>query len=536
MIATETKTQIKLRSYQIDAGKKFFAALDRGVKRSLINLPTGTGKTVLGAFIAKKADCRVLWIAHREELLTQPEKTFSMVWAEASRGIVKAERNEVDAQVVFASVQTISRGHRLEQLGSFDLIVIDEAHHATAPSYIKILEHFKAWDPEGPVILGLTATIERADSANIGKVFQEITYTKQLLEMIRAGYLADLRAVRIRIDGLNLDSVKQHHGDYAAGALADELLRAHVPYYSVEAWKKYAQGRTTLVFTPTVDVARQTAEAFDSAGIPAEYVSGQTPADERAEMLDRLSTGETLVIANCAVLTEGFDEPTVSAVIMARPTRSKTLYVQCVGRGTRRAPGKEDCIIIDMAGATDRHDLVQAPALMGLDPSDLEDGEKSVTEIWEEKDQKEKDRKSELLQKYGFQGEEIQPVRQRLQWLQLSDGSRAVTAGQNGSVVLQKSGSEYVAMLYPSKGSARALCEPVWQELAVGIAEDYVRRCNAVGLARSDASWRHGPASEKQLDILKRLDAIIYPGITKGAASDEIGRLFLEKKIKRRRI
>lgn len=408
------------RDYQADALDRTFAAEARGVRRQLGVAATGLGKTVMFALLAQRRGGRALVLAHRDELVQQAASKVREIWPEADVGIVKAGDNDVRAQVVVASVQTLARPSRLGQLlapftdeltllgkaDPFDLVVVDEAHHAAADSYREILAGLRAGrprecaghpecdvfhpdgcQPEGPLLLGVTATPDRGDGKGLDDLFDEIVWTYDILWGIRSGYLSDLRGKRVTVADLDLSGVKISRGDYEAGASGRALEDAGAPEVIVRAWLEHAPDRRTLVFTPTVDLAQLVAAEFVGAGVRAAYVHGGTPMDERRQILRDYSSGAIQVLANCAVLTEGYDEPRTDCIVMARPTKSRALYTQCVGRGTRRHPDKIDCLVLDVVGVTAAHSLVTVPSLFGVDHGGLETGTALASEAvaeWEQ--------------------------------------------------------------------------------------------------------------------------------------------------------
>ena len=297
---------ITLRQYQGDAIKAVEQAESRGIRRQLAVLPTGTGKTIMLAEVIRRRSGRALVLAHRDELIGQAVAKIRLVHPRADIGVVKAARDETGAQVVVACRQTLSRPHRLARLipDLLTTVVVDEAHHATANSYRRILEHCGSFRDDGPLTLGVTATPERADGTPLGDVWQEIVYRGDLLEMIQNGYLADLRAIRIHLE-TDLDRVHTRAGDLKVDELDDALRQANAPEHAVAAYREHAAGRTALVFTASVLAAHEMAEAFSAAGVTAEPLSGETDPEQRRAMLRRFHAGSTRVITNCAVLTEG---------------------------------------------------------------------------------------------------------------------------------------------------------------------------------------------------------------------------------------
>ena len=508
---------IALRDYQLGALDAIEQAAAHGVRRPLVALPTGTGKTVVFAEAIRRRGGRSLVLAHRDELISQAADKLRMVDPSATIGTVKAERDEHAAPVVVASVQTLARERRLARIGrDWRTVVVDEAHHATAESYGRILEHVGAFGEPGPLTLGVTATPERADGTPLGEVWEEIVYRADILEMIRAGYLADLRAVRVQI-AADLDAVHTRAGDLVAGELEDALREANAPEHAVAAYLEHAAGRKALVFTPTVRLAHEIAEAFQAAGVAAEALDGTTDLDERRGILERLHTGRTMVVCNCAVLTEGFDEPSIDCIVIARPTKSRPLYVQMIGRGTRTWPGKADCLVIDLVGSTTRHDLIGVADLFGLDPRDLSSGE-SVEEATE---RRERARAEEEAHGRLVARNVDLFARRGLNWI-ASDPTRYVlSAGDSGLVIVSSADLRSWRVDHVTRDrERREIVADLDLGYAQGVAEDYARRLGAGALVSRTARWRSEPATAKQLAALRRWRIPARAGLTKGEASD----------------
>lgn len=510
---------ITLRPYQVEAADAVMAAKARGVTRPLVGLPTGTGKTIVFADLIRRRGGRALVLAHRDELITQAVDKIRMVWPTARPGIVKAERDETDALVVVASVQTVSRRARLARLApTFGTVVVDEAHHATADSYARVLTHVGAMDEGGPLTIGVTATPERGDGKPLGDVWQEIVYQTPVLDMIRAGYLCDLRGIQVQI-AADLDAVHVRGGDLAAGELDDELQAADAPTHVVEAWLRHAADRrATLIFTATVRLAHGMAEAFQARGIPAEAVDGTTPLDDRRAMLQRLSRGETRVMANCAVLTEGFDLPAIDCIVMARPTQSRPSYIQMVGRGTRTLPGKKDCLVLDLVGNATRHSIQTIATLAGSEAGRIRptDGESLLEAVARaEQGQAELAAQGELVSRtvdlFG---------RRSFAWV-AGDTQRYVLSVGDGVIMLDSPDLERWSVIHATRsGPRRVLADDLDLGYAQGTAEDLARGMGAGALVARGARWRHDPATDRQRDALRRWKVPVPPGITKGEASD----------------
>lgn len=390
---------LKLRDYQTETIAALQDSWDRGVRRPAAVLPTGAGKTVVFAHLSKEftatyAAKRVLVLAHTDELVTQAASKIRAVAPHLSVGIVKAERNEVNRTVVVASVQSLRSKARLDQLRNVGLVIVDECHHATAPTYRRILEHFGALgetevDSE-TLVAGFTATLARGDRASLADVWQEVAYRRDIAFMIRKRYLVNVRGKRVQVDDLALDKVKKTGGDFAIGDLGDKLEASLAPEVIAKAYVEHAATRSGILFAPTVSAAGAFADALNDEGIKTEVVHGELPSGERREILGRLHDGTTQVIANCMVLTEGFDSPRVSCVVVARPTKSAPLYQQMVGRGLRVDPEfpyeDQDCLILDVVGASATHGLASLIDLSEK-PIELKDGQ-TLTDAEDEFDER----------------------------------------------------------------------------------------------------------------------------------------------------
>ena len=334
---------------------------------------------------------RTLILVHRDELIRQTLDKLAMVAQDSALdiGVIKAERDEHAGDVVVASVQTLQREQRLQRLAqTFELIVVDECHHALPDnSYGRILTHVGADQADGPLTVGYTATPFRPNNDPIITAgeqrgcFDEVVYTLPLMGLITQGYLSPIVAKGIFLEGLDLDAVRTRHGDYVETDLAEALMAADAPEHLVRGYGELAPERRALIFCPTVAMAYAVEHAFRSAGLSAASVVGETPLDERQAIYQQVRAGHLQALVTCAVLTEGFDEPSIDCVMLARPTKSKVLFYQCIGRGLRLWPTKEDCLLIDATGATKRHGLLSIAAELGLlkpkTPHEITEGEEA---------------------------------------------------------------------------------------------------------------------------------------------------------------
>lgn len=313
----------------------------------LIQMATGLGKTATFTSIKRKG--RVLVLAHREELVTQPIKYY-----DCPVGIEMANRKSNGEPVVIASVQSII--HRLENFKTddFDLIITDEAHHAAAKSYRKIYEYFKP-----RLHLGFTATPNRGDNVRLDDIYQDIIFERDIKWAIQNKYLTDIYCLRVNI-GYDISKVARRMGDFAPGELEEVMNQDVLNNAIAEAYKKYAKGQT-LIFACSVDHAEAIAEKIPGA------VAVTAKTKNRDELIKKFTNREIPVLVNCMIFTEGTDMPLVETVMIARPTSNSSLYTQMVGRGLRLYPGKEKLTLIDLVGTTGRANLCTAPTLLGID-------------------------------------------------------------------------------------------------------------------------------------------------------------------------
>ncbi len=348
---------MQLRPYQQECIERLLAKF-REYSRLLAVLPTGAGKTIILAALAHRMQpLRSLVIAHREELINQAvDKIRAATGLEAE--VEKAEaRASLEAPVVVASVQTLAREQRRGRWprDHFALVVIDEAHHVLAESYQSVVGHFH----EHAKVLGVTATPDRGDKRSLGEYFSEVGFEIGLHDLIKQGYLCRItvKTVPLQID---LGGVRTVAGDFSDADLGDAIE----PYLrQIVAEMKAAIGsRKTLVFLPLIRTSQRFVELCREAGLTAEHVDGQS--ENRQAILARYAAGEFQILANSLLLTEGFDEPSVSCVVCLRPTKIRAMYSQIIGRGTRLHETKENLLVLDFLWHTERHALVRPAHLV----------------------------------------------------------------------------------------------------------------------------------------------------------------------------
>lgn len=338
---------MELRDYQERAVLDFLG--DPESKPCLV-APTGSGKTVVGTEIVRRSGRCTLWIAHRHELIHQARERLP------GAGLILAGHPKTDAQIQVASIQTLVRREKPPA----DLIVVDEAHHARAETYTRVLDAYPdAWK------LGLTATPFRLDGRGLGAIFGRLIVAAYPRALCDIGTL-----VKPRIFSFPAPSTKSVHvrsGDFVDGELAELFDKPEICLRIFEQWEKNAAGNRTVIYAINVEHSTHLRDLFVAHGVAAEHIDASTPQDERAAILARLRDGTTTVVCNCMILTEGWDLPALGVCLMARPTMSLNLYLQMAGRIMRSAEGKTSALILDCAGNYDRHGSPIAQLVYTLD-------------------------------------------------------------------------------------------------------------------------------------------------------------------------
>ncbi|MFE4051208.1 DEAD/DEAH box helicase [Streptomyces sp. YIM B13518] len=523
-----TMTAFKPRPYQVDAIEALRAGWAAGQTRLAVVLPTGAGKTVLFSHLAHQmldnlGGRRVLVIAHREELIEQAAAKLLAVDPMLRVGIVKAQRDDhADADVIVASVQTLAVEKRRQAIRDIGLIIVDECHHAAARTYMEVLAHFGAWD--GVPVAGFTATMTRTDGG-LAEVWEDVVFRLDILDMISDGYLCDVRGKRITVDTLDLDKVKTRNGDLVDGQLGQALEDSGALDAIAKAYVDHASDRAGVVFTPTVATARAAAAALTAAGITAAPVWGDMGRDERRATLARYTAGEVQVLTNCMVLTEGFDAPHTSCVVVARPTKSPGLYVQMVGRGLRLAEGKQDALLLDVMGASTKHKLASMVDLTAREVGQAEEGQ-SLREVAEQAEKKAAAEKRRVIAA-RVEAEEINLFgSSAIRWLRTADGVWFIRLNSAMFLFLQRDpGTRLYRMrrwteahgVHPPKDDvARPLPE------ALAWLEQQAKILAPSAFVARQARWRSGQPSPKQMGLCRRLGIAVPRGASAGDVADLI--------------
>lgn len=533
-------TTLHLRDYQREAIDAVFKAWSDGMQRPAIVLPTGAGKTVVFASLIKEwrheatyedfpHGSRVIVLAHRDELVDQAIAKIRAIAPDLNVGKVKAGNNDVHADVMVCSVPTLTGQRRLLEVvgaqathGKVGLIITDECHHAAAASYRKIYDAF----PDA-LQLGVTATMARGDGVGLGGVWEDVVYKRSILNLISKKHLVDVRTKRVDLEALDMGAVKASRGDWQAGDLGQALMDAEADTAIARAYREHARDRQGIVFTPTVETAAAAASALRFAGISSGFISGETPRDERQVMYESFRGGRTQVLVNCMVLTEGFDAPWAEVAVIARPTKSATLYTQMVGRVLRPWPGKTEALVLDLVGASSNG----LRTLIDLEPGvvkALEDGESLAEAVVREAE--EGDRRvpagsiafeMKVRDVDSFAGSAMAWTRtpKGVMNIAIGDGTYVLLwptepPSELWDVVLAQEGQKWVRTPHRGLSVGEAMA---WGE---AVAEDHA----AFNVARS-ARWRKDKPSQAQLNLASSLGILNAERLTRGALSDEMNRV-----------
>lgn len=532
-------TELRLRDYQAECLDAVWGAWDNGMQRPSVVLPTGAGKTVVFSHLAKqfidlsrsgRTHGRAVVLVHRDELAEQAIDKMQSVAPSLVVGKIKAADDDISADVMVCSVQTLTRPARLDRLlagqqvyGRIGLVIVDEAHHAVADGYKKILRALGCFDgvesPTWTRTLGVTATMARGDGVGLGDVWEDVVFKRSTLWMISRGYLTDVRGKGVDLDHLHLGGVKRSGGDYQMKDLGKAIIQADGPRIVARAVLTYAADRRPIVFLPDVASARATALALNDAGVSAETIDGTVPRSERHAIYRRYRTGQTRALVNCMVLTEGADFPWADCVVNARPTTNPTLYIQMVGRGLRPWPGKTDCIVLDVTGSGGK-----LSTLIDLAPGEVQsfrDGE-SLAEAAV---------RSEAEGNTVVAADNV-AFNLKHRELDLFGASSHAWLRTPGGVMFIPVANEEV-FVWPADDGLWDVClapgHAKWQRLHTGLqlgtaqawAETEAEERMPFN-GKKDAGWRKRPAEPRQIAFARSLGVEVGEGPRKGALSDSI--------------
>lgn len=331
----------QLREHQEEALENLRKLREEGKTITLVQGATGSGKSAIGVLDAKSVGKRVLFLAHTKELVNQGYENFKKLWGEVSIGKFVDSDHDTDTFVVCGSIQSIIRNLSSFKPDDFGYLIIDECHHASAKSYATILQYFKP-----SFTLGLTATPERADGEDLLEVFQSVAHKLDIKEAVETGVLVPVRCIRVKTN-INLQDVRINGFKYNALDLETAIVIPERNKLIVDTYLQYAKGKSTVIFCTSVNHAETIAGLLRDNGVVAESVSGRTESVKRKKILKDYEEKKIQVLCACDLLNEGWDSPITEVLFMARPTMSKTIYMQQLGRGMRTHEGKDFLMVFD---------------------------------------------------------------------------------------------------------------------------------------------------------------------------------------------
>jgi len=547
-------SEIRLRDYQDACIDASLSAYERGVKRQLISSPVGSGKTVTMCFLypriaslVNKNDPKrkqVILAAHREELCDQLERTTKQINPNLSVSVEKSSQHaDPESDVVVVSIPTIGRSgsQRIRKFNPDKLavFVIDECHHAAGGTYINTLDYFglKAPNPKA-ASLGFTATPSRHDKVGLKHAYDEIVYHKSMLALMEEGYLSALRCLKIQTS-VDITDVKTNRGDFATGALASAVNIEERNSLIIKTWNKYALDRdSTLIFAVDVKHAISLRDAFVENGVDADVVIGATDSPVRKKTFEAFKNGKIPVLVNVGVYTEGADIPNIDCIMLARPTKSPLLLTQMCGRGLRLFPGKKDCLFLDIVDSLRKGSLMTVPSLLGLDPefdfkgADAISSIKAVEKAIAQSPSAIKATSVESAEKIAsqsFNPFEMKPDPEIAKfssnkWSSLGEDHWAIDLKDLGYFEIVENALDlYEVFWHKKNGTLVNVCREWNAQKAFNAADDEISKLapkNIRSIVDANASWRSLPATEKQLEKLKKWKVFVRPGLTRGDASD----------------
>jgi len=512
-----------LRPYQKVAVSDACKALDKH-KNTLVVAPTGAGKTImLSALVGKrhKEGKKVLIVQHRDELVNQNKQKFEKVNPLLTTSIVNGTVKHWDGEAVFSMVQTISRERNLRDRPKFDMVVIDEGHHAAAPTYRRVIDAVLE-DNEHAEIVGFTATPNRGDGKGLRGVFNNCSHQIEISSLINEGFLVRPKTFVIDL-GVNsqLENVTKRGKEYDMEEVAAIMDRQVINDRIVREWREKAGDRKTVVFCSTVKHAEHLCNAFIADGVDADFVTGETDKALRAQMLHDLEFGDLQVVVNVAVLTEGFDAPPVACVILTRPCSQKSTMVQMIGRGLRIIDPeiysdilKTDCIVMDFGTSVITHGSIDDAA--NLDGREKSEEGEAPTKICPECEAEVHARVNECpICGHVFQSPEKSEldsfVMTEYDLMQISPflwmdpygkGTVIMATGFQGYAMVGNIKDHWIAIAKPNKKPAKvvAIGEKVQ---AMAAADDFLREVEDGSAANKTKRWLNDIATPKQKELLR---------------------------------
>lgn len=373
-LVEKTLDPFALRDYQEDCLSAIENNLSKEIRDQIIILPTGAGKTVIFSELIRRKNLKTLIIAHRLELLQQAEEKLKFVAPDIESGVFCGPRKELGKQVTIASIQSAHKHKELFLKEDFNLLIIDEAHHAAARTYLELMDFlgFKQLDKvrnntasNSGIVLGFTATAKRGDRKALKRIFKTIAYELKLEDLVARGFLARPKGLHVTVD-IDLEEVQTVMGDYKKLSLRKVMTSGPAREIVAKTIQKFASDRQGIVFSCDIEHAELLQEDIEEGGFTCEVVHSAISYDRRKKALKDFSEGSVQFLINPMILTEGFDCPVADCMINAAPTQNKPLYIQKAGRVLRLHPEKEDALLIDFGYAGDENPLQTAQTLGGI--------------------------------------------------------------------------------------------------------------------------------------------------------------------------
>jgi len=479
------------------------------------------------AAIARSFPGKVLLLAHRRELITQAAEKLKLYSPQADIGICKAEQNEINKDIVIGSVQSCSK--RLEQLKEkdFSVLLIDEAHHAESPSYQKIIKELGFGDDK-KLLVGVTATPQRADKKSLTNTFETVAYARTIGSLIKEGFLSAVVGRKV-LTSFSLSDVKTKSGEFITKQLASAVNIDDRNQFIINKFKEHAAKRKAIAFCVNVKHAQDLAHAFQVNGIKAAAVWGLMPKEERESVLKQLKKGDIQVVTSCDLLTEGFDDETIDAIVMARPTKSKSLYIQMVGRGLRKHPTKNDCLVIDftdtgnnLSGIMSLEQAVPEAEIIKQQSSNIEDDKTEPNFAYAER--KAIDEEFDILGDKNFA------------WVQVCSQEWSLFDDDKNEIIVSEVNGGYVAHLFYRNGAVKKIVsKPLPLDWCIGTCEDYARANLSMKFGNVKSAWfmKAEPPTKHQRDFIQSKKPYVRPK-NKADASMIIRKINAESSRRRR--
>ena len=520
-----------LRPYQEIAVDDASTALDKH-KNTIVVAPTGAGKTImLSALVGKrfKVGNKVLVLQHRDELVRQNKTKFSRVNPNITTSIVDGSEKDWTGSTIFSMVQTLSRENNLNNINHFDLVVVDESHHAVADTYMRIIDKVRQAN-ESVEIVGFTATPNRGDKKGLRKVFTNCSHQIEISTLIREGFLVPPKTYVVDVGvQKDLENVRKTVTDFDMSEVEKIMNKRAINEKIVEEWQDKAGERKTVIFCSTIVHAQDVCDEFRRKNIRTEIVTGDTPSEQRKQILHDLEHGDVQVVVNVAVLTEGFDAPPISCIVLTRPCSYKSTMVQMIGRGLRTVnqedyPGliKKDCIVLDFGTSVLTHGSLDE----GVDLDGAQANNSGATPLKVCPDcQSEIPLSSRECPicgyEFGTQDKEVLDEftmtevdlidRSPFRWLDVFENKRCMMAsGFNGFGLVAHLDDLSIALVRRNKGRLRVVSVGT-KEQAIASADDFLRGIEDSDGAKKGKRWLNQGVTMKQKNALAMLGQFIRP-------------------------